>query len=77
MAALVVGDRNESFYRYSASVIVTGGSIISENPRVPAIYIWGEDAYSATLKYTATTITGEIKGGGNNTVNEAAVTDNS
>ena len=76
MAALVVGDRNESFYRYSASVIVTGGSIISENPRVPAIYIWGEDAYSATLKHAATTITGEIRGGGNNTVNEAAVTDN-
>lgn len=43
---------------------------------VPAIYIWGEDAYSATLKYTATTITGEIKGGGNNTVNGTAVTDN-
>ena len=76
MAALVVGDRNESSYRYSASVIVTGGSIISENPRVPAIYIWGEDAYSATLKHTATTITGAIKGGGNNTVNGTAVTDN-
>ena len=43
---------------------------------VPAIYIWGEDAYSATLTHTATTITGAIKGGGNNTVNGTAVTVN-
>ena len=43
---------------------------------VPAIYIWGEDAYSATLTHTATTITGAIKGGGNNTVNDTPVEDN-
>lgn len=45
---------------------------------VPAIYIWGQsETNNATLTYdSSTVIEGATKGGGNNTVNEAAVTDN-
>ncbi len=45
---------------------------------VPAIYIWGQsETNNATLTYdSSTVIKGATRGGGNNTVNETAVTDN-
>ena len=78
MAALVIGNRHSTSYQHPASVALYNCTITSVSDLVPAIYIWGQsETNNATLIYDASTvIEGATRGGGNNTVNGTAVTDN-
>lgn len=48
-AALLVGDRNNTAYNYSAFVTLVNTEIKSENAEVPTVYIWQDDNKSASL----------------------------
>ncbi len=48
-AALLVGDRNNSAYNYSAFVTLVNTEIKSGNAEVPTVYIWQDDNMSASL----------------------------
>lgn len=48
-AALLVGDRNNTDYNYSAFVTLVNTEIKSGNDEVPTVYIWQDDNKSASL----------------------------
>ncbi len=48
-AALLVGDRNNNAYNYSAFVTLVNTEIKSGNAEVPTVYIWQDDNKSASL----------------------------
>lgn len=48
-AALLVGDRNNNAYNYSAFVTLVNTEIKSGNDEVPTVYIWQDDNKSASL----------------------------
>lgn len=48
-AALLVGDRNNTAYNYSAFVTLVNTEIKSGNDEVPTVYIWQDDNKSASL----------------------------
>lgn len=48
-AALLVGDRNNTDYNYSAFVTLVNTEIKSGNAEVPTVYIWQDDNKSASL----------------------------
>lgn len=48
-AALLVGDRNNTDYNYSAFVTLVNTEIKSGNTKVPTVYIWQDDNKSASL----------------------------
>lgn len=48
-AALLVGDRNNTAYNYSAFVTLVNTEIKSGNAEVPTVYIWQDDNKSASL----------------------------
>lgn len=48
-AALLVGDRNNNAYNYSAFVTLVNTEIKSGNAEVPTVYIWQDDNMSASL----------------------------
>lgn len=48
-AALLVGDRNNTDYNYSAFVTLVNTEIKSGNDKVPTVYIWQDDNKSASL----------------------------
>lgn len=48
-AALLVGDRNDTDYNYSAFVTLVNTEIKSGNAEVPTVYIWQDDNKSASL----------------------------
>lgn len=48
-ATLLVGDRNDTDYNYSAFVTLVNTEIKSENAEVPTVYIWQDDNKSASL----------------------------
>lgn len=75
MAALVVGDYSSS-YPNNADVTLNNCMIESKNATLPAVYIWGDGGYSATLTYDSTTqivgtigIRGGVSNDGTNLVN--------
>lgn len=65
-AALLVGDRNNTDYNYSAFVTLVNTEIKSGNDEVPTVYIWQDDNKSASLiaDYDTQTKSGISSGGG-------------
>lgn len=65
-AALLVGDRNNTAYNYSAFVTLVNTEIKSGNAGVPTVYIWQDDNKSASLiaDYDTQTKSGISSGGG-------------
>lgn len=65
-AALLVGDRNNNAYNYSAFVTLVNTEIKSGNDEVPTVYIWQDDNKSASLiaDYDTQTKSGISSGGG-------------
>ena len=52
MAALVVGNRENSSYSYATNVTVENCTLISEREEVPAIYVWGNPTEDARVNLT-------------------------
>lgn len=52
MAALVVGNRENSSYSYATNVTVENCTLISEREEVPAIYVWGNPTEDAMVTLT-------------------------
>lgn len=52
MAALVVGNRENSSYSYATNVTVENCTLISEREEVPAIYVWGNPTEEARVNLT-------------------------